>query len=361
MTVFFMTVFACLLCGVFAREATFGKEAKGVSCKSVISRFAVNFRAIGAFYTSAVSDDLIPSIYRTDLRGNFFRIEGLSRLYERHDEKPFGKIKRQSKAAEDLIGATKEDQEALDGATRWKAPRKILRDLTQKRDESKVKLIEGLQSNFFLHWNSLQASEPRVSRWAQKIQEFEFGDEKKDRKVFLKALVAEAKILENADFDMHLLEEGIHEMKREIRWLLIYFQAAAGLVKLIDSDAPGQAGLNEYRYLVNTPLASGPFSKLPEDASITDPILLPRYLFLALSKIVDELDAVKKDGETFEAIQNSYRDLGYSKEKSHKLAVNVATKANVNIDFYGRAQTIKDEVARTGLFKAVRKALQANE
>jgi hypothetical protein len=222
-------------------------------------------------------------------------------------------------------------------------------------------LIEGLQNDFFLHWNSLQASEPRVTRWTNKIQDFDFGDEKKDRRVYLKSLIAEAKALEDADFDMHLLEEGIHEMKREIRWLLIYFQAAAGLVKLVDGDLPGEAGLNEYRYLVGTPLANGPFSKLPEDASITDPILLPRYLFLALSKVVDELDAVKKDGETFEAIRNSYRDLGYSKEKSHKLAVNVATKAGVNIDFYGRAQPIKDEVARTGLFKAVRKALQANE
>src|SRR5262249_32144956 len=122
-------------------------------------------------------------------------------------------------------------------------------------------------------------------------------------------------------WDLDDLEGGIHEMRRNLRWFLVYFQALDGLVVLEPSRGPIK--LNAYRYLETHPIAEGRFSKIAPTPALRWVTSTPRSSFRGLWKIVNELGDVKPEGEGVKAAARALRESGAAARprESHARAV----------------------------------------
>lgn len=87
------------------------------------------------------------------------------------------------------------------------------------------------------------------------------------------------------------MENGVHELRRKIRWLSIYPHAVRGAIQL--------GGNKSYKHLAKyatKAVTSSPFNKLPERSTQKYVLLLGRDFFYALSWMIAELGSIKDDG-----------------------------------------------------------------
>ncbi len=182
----------------------------------------------------------------------------------------------------------------------------------------------------------------------EKVQGVDFKDEDFDRLNVIEAIISELKEVEDTHYDMQQLQgqHGIHELKRRLRWFLIYFQGFDGLFHLVDIPAPQAEIPNEYRFLQDHPIAKSRFSQLPMTRNLR-PILIPKPLFLALSKLVVELRQIKDEGESIEALAHAFHKTGMSKDAAEARATKVARANGVTGNIYEEASVVQEEMERT--------------
>jgi hypothetical protein len=78
---------------------------------------------------------------------------------------------------------------------------------------------------------------------------------------------------------MYVLQgnHGLHELRRQLRWLPIFAVSLDGLVITSDEHNP----VKEYRALASSAVAESPYARLPEPIREDRPIAISRSLFLA--------------------------------------------------------------------------------
>jgi hypothetical protein len=225
---------------------------------------------------AALSDD-VAQLLAVDARAHVFMIQALLRLYEDCGKaKDVEKRLKQVKELEDALGAVTyaNDMQAAGAKADPKKATQALLDvlhdgwLTGKRARQLTELFSSMD---VLH------------------------DVDKDRAFVKTALAALAKKIEKADLDMNDLEEGIHELRRKLRWLPITMMALDGLVVLDPSRDP----LPELAALKQLPIATSRFGMLPKPEA--NGILLPQSLFLELSRVIAALGDIKDRGQKGEA------------------------------------------------------------
>lgn len=289
----------------------------------------------------------LEAMAKKDARGYLFKLQGLLRIYERAYEDELGDIRQGIKRDEDLIGKFTEKLDYLAFAQKVGAPQRVLRVLERDALASKERLKKNLPQ-IALDVAALEAL----------VKDVDWTKPKKDTRIVVDEMTAEMEKIEAREYDMNELQTGIHEMRRNLRWFLIYFQALDGMVILQKST--GETKLNEYSYLETHPIATGPFSKIDPNPNVKHPVELPTRYFLALSKIVAELGAIKDSGENLEALASAFRRSGVAKSahSAHKRALELASKdPKFMADITVRGKKIRSELERTKLLKRIRKSL----
>ncbi len=242
--------------------------------------------------------DVVGETLSTGVRSDVFYLEGLLKLYRR--EHPW---------VEPHFAAVKRLEDGLGGCEMWRGlvqtGRKVgldgagVRWLEEQREAADAQMREILCSDFARSRDHLAT--PALGRLVHDLLDHGLEGRKKDRKTVTKEIARRMKKARDIEYDMHQLQGdvGIHELRRQLRWLPISVVALDGLF-VFDPD---RHPVKSFRGLLDAPVATSPYAQIPVDEDERDPVRLPQSLYLANTEFIDRLGRLKDTGEDIEGME----------------------------------------------------------
>lgn len=239
-------------------------------------------------------------LYQNDLRTPFFMLEGLSRLYAKaHNNKRFSKLKERFKSVEDALGQV----DYYDSLNReFSTKRSVSKDVKllyeAKKDESLKQLHKLLKKDDWYNGK-------RIKKITSQLKDIDWKTEEREVELFKDIYSKEIKevsdLLRDKKFVMKNMEDDVHEIRRQLRWMSIYPHALHGVVKFRN---PKKVSNELLAYQTPEVLAS-PYNKLRYSKELNSYLYFSKPHFLALSWLLARLGAIKDDGLKFESLSHS--------------------------------------------------------
>lgn len=301
----------------------------------------------------AVMDDMLHS----DFRQATFQIEAFMRLYEDDGGHRISRQRERVKALEDILGAWVDSVKMVDYARKIGAAPKAIAYLEGERD--------GIHNNFahFLEkegWvmakdQAHTERESALSDLLNDLRKTEFKGEDQDRDYLLKEMHEHVKGVRDTEYDMNVLQTGIHEFRRQLRWIVLNAQTSRGL--LLTDDGRKAAPIHGYDDLLKDPINESPFSRLEKSDIDANPCVVSRALYLGLVKAIFEFGEIKDAGEHEENLARAYRSAGLAKGEAEAREIGarmVAAQPGMTpyVPITKAAQRLYDEMHSKGLLKA---------
>jgi hypothetical protein len=131
----------------------------------------------------------------------------------------------------------------------------------------------------------------------------DFESYAKDRRSLIREIRDWLEKVAKTPLDIYVLQgnSGLHELRRQLRWLPIIAVSLDGLVVTSDKRNPSR----KYRALLTSEVASSPYARLPEPIREDKPIKISRSLFLAAIDMISQLGELKDTGEEVEGLQHA--------------------------------------------------------
>lgn len=229
-----------------------------------------------------------------------FNLQALGKLYG-DENKKFTKFKKDFKEIEDGIGEYKKWRDILEEAQARGASASQLKKLQKKMEAGKYALVKLLDKE-----NWVKAK--KIKKYRKFLNQYEFGSYKKDKQFVLGLLIDTLEKLAVTEFDMSILEHGngLHELRREIRWYLIDAKVLNGLIRY--NDTPEVCSISRYSKLHSQPIASSKYAVLYKSPLEKSPCLISQCLFLAIVQKVDQFGDYKDQIESDLNLQDVLTD-----------------------------------------------------
>lgn len=260
-------------------------------------------------------------MYLEDSRTPLFQLQGLYRI-----EKKIGKNK---KRAEELLVHLKELEDALgkydywyvmmENNKRWRFPDKVQKYFEYQAIYQLGILEERLIKNEWILADHLgiKLIDKGSKSLLKKVKKSNYYNPPKEKYKLLELLRDEAleihKAVEKNKINFNDLELGIHELRRDIRWIGIYSSALLGKIRL-DKSRPGQA-LQKY---VTKENSGKSFNKLPFNENQTDPLYFLPGAFYAMSELISKIGDIKDAGLCTEEMLRIGKMFGMTNAKIKK-------------------------------------------
>ena len=139
----------------------------------------------------------------------------------------------------------------------------------------------------------------KIESITEKLHGFRFHDLQYDlAKITLFLRRESEKIISLAETNFilrHDVENGLHEVRRKIRWMSIYPMAASALFKLKETHPP-----ENLKAFLPENISESEYVQIPEKNKINEPIYIEKYHFYALSFLIGELGAMKDRAQLLE-------------------------------------------------------------
>ncbi len=245
-------------------------------------------------------------LYQNDARTKLFMLEGLTKLYEGlHDSKIFGKLKKQFKSLEDLIGEIDYyDAFSKDFLADPEMPATIRMFTEEKRENKFAELNHVLLKKKWINHDPLRTKKLRKKlgkpKWQKPEKEIEMI-----RSFYERSIKEINEFYANTGHRFTDIESQVHALRRKLRWLSIYPQALQGAIQLTDSAVP-DVGVKKY---LTPEIVNSSFNKMPEPGNNPAVLLFEKNYFLALSYMIAALGKLKDAGlrilATAEALQGT--------------------------------------------------------
>lgn len=266
------------------------------------------------------SDNPALSIYSQNARTPLFMLEGLTRIYKKmHNKKKFRKLNILFKDFEDRLGSI----DFYDGfyhefENDKRMPELIASYANDKKEDTLKTLKEDLKKSKWIGKNK-----KRISKIIKQLNKIDWLDEKEDTREILNVYqhyidkITEKYQVKNIHFTD--LENDVHELRRELRWLSIYPQALQGLMQLATATEPEEF-LKKY---LAPEIINSPYNVMPDGSGLPDHISLNRNYFYALSWMIAELGKLKDSGLKIELVEESlvsvYKTSAHTDQLAHSL------------------------------------------
>jgi hypothetical protein len=261
---------------------------------------------------AAKKEDPTLHFFKQNARNNFFDLEAAFRIFRKtHSKEVADPLYEIYKSAEDSLGK----YDFINSSSS-----KILSD-TELPEALKEKIIHQekkarIELKQFLHKEKwLPDATENVSKQAEKMKDILATDSEDFRYEYIKFLSKNiSKIDEEyrkGELDPHLLEEGIHEIRRKIRWISIYAKISGGFIQTQKKEKIN----SEYKKYLTEEIISSPFIKLPLCPEGLEPITIRFENFVALSWMIQALGELKDEGLNYE---NQTHLLGEEKSTENK-------------------------------------------
>ena len=212
-----------------------------------------------------------------------------------------------SKALEDALGLLSAKRSNLAYARHVNAWPAVLvhmeRDEAATRDALKKLLKEWTPAPH-------SARIPMVAKIIYKLGRAEWSDYVADKKFLREELEGRLLRLAAATHDMHDLQGGLHELRRQLRWFPIYAEAVNGLVQLDATQNP----VPEYEPYLQLALASSKYVVLGDDSREVDAIRVSKSLYTACIQLTLDLGSLKDVGEPLEDLMHATVATGIAKD-----------------------------------------------
>jgi hypothetical protein len=239
------------------------------------------------------SEDPASIIFQENIRTPFFMLEALTRIYRKiHEKKIFTKLNVSFKAIEDRLGAIDYyDGFYKEAISKKNMPASVITYLEVKKEEQ-VTLLNDLLTDE----NWIGKKRKRIRKILEKLNEVpwlsEFHDMIEVKNVYAKYVNLLIDKFKNNEIQFNTIEEDVHELRRDLRWLSIYPQAFRGLMQL----KPSEGSTPEATKYMTTEIINSPYNIMPDGSKLQDHILLNSNNFYALSWLIAELGKLKDNG-----------------------------------------------------------------
>ncbi len=229
-------------------------------------------------------------LYQNDARTPYFMLEALGKLYaDMHDKKKFKKISSWAKEVEDGIGAIDFYDNVIKALKQNQAiPVAAMAYLTERLENSISSLDKLLIDRTWIGENPSITGKIR-----KKLNKVDWKKEKRECKLAVKKIQNECEdivaFIEKRIDGFTEMENEVHELRREIRWLSIYAKASNGLIQLADTFED-DTHLSSF---ITEATRQSPYNKMPDVGALTSIILLEENNFYALSTWIAKLGEFK--------------------------------------------------------------------
>ncbi|OGQ25105.1 MAG: hypothetical protein A2138_24675 [Deltaproteobacteria bacterium RBG_16_71_12] len=285
------------------------------------------------------------------VRKHLFMLQGLVRLYDgRGPDKKMDKALTRIKELEDAIGAF---GHACDMRAAAAGAKQVPPEATAHLEREVGKARKDLAA-LVEEWRPGQGGRSeRLDDLVDTAAKIDFGSAKDDVKFVRKALADVCRSIADKHLDMGDLEGGVHELRRQLRWLPITMIALEGLITL---DVEGKGPIPAFERLKHDPVAQSPFARLPVTDADRAHVEIPWTLFLALSKAIGDLGKIKDGGQQIEGLAEALLHGGSSKGAAQAVAERVLGNEGGARAVHGDAARLYQELQASGLLEALAKA-----
>ncbi len=255
------------------------------------------------------------TFYKSNARQTLFFLEALSRLYRKmHNEKFFDALKDDFKSLEDQLGKVdyfEAYHEEL--ATVVGFPKKILDYLQESYQQELQKLGNLLITNGWLR--------DKLENVNQELAKADWLKPDEEREEIAKTLSKEIKGIEkdyeSGKLNFKDLETGVHEFRRNIRWISIYAVALNGIIQLKPDNLKEKLST----YLTKETVESK-FNVMPAADGLSETIDLSQSAFYALSWMIAKSGDLKDEGLKLICVEESMKALKFLPESEISEAAN---------------------------------------
>jgi len=295
------------------------------------------------------------AVLRQDLRSTLFHLEGILRLYRRRYaalDAPHQRVK----ALEDALGQLGGAVHLLELAQRLGLAEPARHWCDTQVDAARSELAEQLQAGWL---PGADGTIPLLRNTCEALVALDFEGYARDRRSLIKELRRWLKALAGTPLDMYVLQgnDGLHELRRQLRWLPLYAVSLDGLVVTSDRHNP----IEEYRALLTSEVAESPFARLPEPLREDRPIEISRSLFLAATQLISQLGELKDAGEDLEGVGHALIGGGVARSSRAALAQALSALGRTpeqQQDLHARAERLYRGLRRNRYFQRLRADLQ---
>lgn len=269
-------------------------------------------------------------LYTNDARTPLFMLEGLSRLYAgMHNKKKFKNLQAHFKSLEDGLGKIDfYDNYAKEFAERPTIPVSIKEYMVAQAREQLQHMNDLLQQEKWLGENA-----DRLQKIRKKLKDAKWLRPKEEVKAisnfYEEAIDSIVEDYNNAPQPFTEMEDQVHELRRELRWLSIYPQALRGLIQLTETGMPG-ASLQ--KYLVRE-IVESKYNVMPDPGDNKWFVLMEKNHFYALSWMIAETGKIKDQGLQVYAIAEALQQTAaLSQNEAFQQALQTLAWQNNSVD-----------------------------
>lgn len=232
-------------------------------------------------------------LFEHDARTPLFMLEGLSRFYEtQHNKKRFTKLKDEFKKLEDGLGSIDNFNWLLQESNQQENfPENIRHYFSEQKNNKLAEMNALLEKN---DW--LADKKSAFDSIQKKLESAKWQSSKEDIKgleIFYKNVIKDIfSFYKNCNQPFTKMEDEVHELRRDLRWLSIYPKSLQGAIQLVYSKPTNPAVLP---YLTEE-IVQSPFNVMPLPGANNYFLLLEKQYFLALSYMISALGDIKDKG-----------------------------------------------------------------
>jgi hypothetical protein len=307
----------------------------------------------GILRSESDPEKLVDLVMAKDLRRQVFLLEGVAKLYTDIHGKKAEQVYVGAKALEDTIGQYSMTKSNLATAEKVGADPAAIALLRKDMESARGALKQVLVDDWMPDAKGrIPALRDVVEDWG----EAKWGSYEKDVDKVKAELSRRLGKLESTPFDMDNLEDGIHELRRQLRWFPIYAESLNGLFQLDETRNPVPA----YAPLLQADIAKSKYVQLPDAGREKDPITIPKAVYCALMQLTLDLGALKDSGEPIHFLRDAYVRAGVAKDAAAaekavgKLFTGVADEHKIHADAHGLYEAMK----KNGLVGQLRQAVE---
>ncbi|MBX7101200.1 MAG: hypothetical protein K1X89_26020, partial [Myxococcaceae bacterium] len=267
-----------------------------------------------------------------DARRDIFHLEALFKVYGDALGPAAEPLAAQVKGLEDLIGATTTFSHALKLAKDRGAPPEV----SQRLRELQSAAMDAVEAEVAAHWlPGKDGKSPAVATLLSTLNQAELPGEKKDRKLVAKWFTHQAEKIGRTDYAMDRLGDGVHALRRKLRWLVVTMESLDGLVQVGPARTKGAA--------TEALVKKYPSTLAPAQAG-EKTLEVPADVFAQLQAAIADIGEIKDDAEARELLESAARDSGASPD-----AIDVALgPAGSQADMTARATVVRDGLRAQG-------------
>lgn len=254
----------------------------------------------------ALNQDVSPAqiLFQSNTRAPMFMLQGLARVYGKLDldDKLFARIRLESKIVEDALGLIDFWTALTKQCQAWSLPAGVAQLARERTIDATGRAWAWIQSQDWIACRYHDGNDLLPVKFAKKLKAVDWLSPAKEAKALRKWLMKDLKSLHHTilELDLTHIEDGLHEARREVRWISIYFGAMEGAFVLDKEAAPPE---DWERYLTPA-IINNPFNQLPEPEADDVPIIIPAPLLYALSYLIEQLGIIKDSAQWTETVRH---------------------------------------------------------